>query len=352
MKRVRSAAGITIPEVLIALVVAMLVAVASFALVSAAEQAASVMPAQVEVQQGLRVGVEALARDIGAAGAGLDGGAARGPLLWSLAPIVPRRLGLVSPDPVTAAQPDVVTLITVPLSTPQTSTAGTFGPGNNLMLAGGGACPASQPMCGIAPGTDAIVFDRIGAFDLLTVVDSSGGVISHGSSGHVYDPGSPVSPVTSMTYYFDAATHQLRQYDGYQTDVPLIDDVVRVTFEYLGSPDPPSRPQPPSGVGNCLYDGAGVLTARPALAPTDGALAVMPLSMLSDGPWCGSGATAYDADLLRLRAVRVTLRVEASSAGARGAGVGFLQPGLARDAWRLVRDAEVTFVVRPRNLRP
>lgn len=352
MKEPRADAGIALPEILIALVVSTVVAIAALELVRAAQQAAIVMPAAVDVQQRLRVGASTLIRDIGGAGAGLDGGAARGPLVWYLPPVIPRRLGLQSADPPQSARADAVTVLAVPGSTQQTSTAASFAPGDVLTVTGGAACHGAPPLCGLAAGADLIVFDRSGAFDLFTAVDASGRLISHGASGRVYDAGSPVSAIAATTYYYDPAAHQLRQYDGYQTDVPLIDDVVQVRFEYFGTPDPPVRPKPPPGVENCLYDAAGAMKPLPILTATDGALALLPLSMLSDGPWCGNGATVFDADLLRVRAVRVTLRVQATLAGVRGSGVGFAQPGVARSAWRLVPDAAVSFVIRPRNLHP
>jgi hypothetical protein len=271
--------------------------------------------------------------------------------VWYLPPIVPRRLGLQLPDAPTIARSDAMTVMAVPGSTSQTSLATPLAPGGSLVVSGGAACPGSTTLCGIAASSDVVVFDRAGAFDLFTVVDTSGSLVSHGSSGRVYDPGSPVSAIAETTYYFDGTTHQLREYDGYQTDVPLVDDVVLVRFEYLGSPDPPTRPKPPPGVDNCLYDTAGALKPLPVLTPTVGSLASLPLSMLSDGPWCGSGATMFDADVLRVRAVRVTLRVQASLASVRGRGVAFAQPGTADAGWRLVPDAQVIFVIRPRNLR-
>ena len=41
--------------------------------------------------------------------------------------------------------------------------------------------------------------------------------------------------------------------------------------------------------------------------------------MFTDGPWCGGGTTRFDADLLRIRLVRVTLRVQATAATMRAA---------------------------------
>ena len=351
MIRGRPDVGVAIPEILIALVVSTMAAAVALELVDAAQQAAVVMPSAVDVQQRLRVGAGALIRDIGAAGAGLDGGTARGPLVWYLPPVIPRRMGLLSPDPPIAARADAVTLLAVPVSTQQTSTAAALAPGGALVVTGGAACPGTASLCGLAAGTDVVVFDRLGAFDVFTVTDASGRLVSHGSSGRVYDPGSPVSAISETTYYFDTASRQLRQYDGYQTDVPLIDDVVGVRFEYLGTPDPPTRPKPPvPGLENCLYDAGGTPKPLPILTTTDGSLVSMPLTMLSDGPWCGSGATMFDADLLRVRAVKVTLRVQASLASVRGSGGAFARPGVANAGWRLVPDAAVTFVIRPRNL--
>ena len=346
----RAGAGFAMPELLVALLVAVVVGAAALELVDGAQRAAIVTPSALDVQQRLRVGADTLVRDIDAAGAGLDGGSARGPLMAFLPAIIPRRLGLQTPDAPMIARSDVVTLLTVPASTSQTSTAGPLAPGSPLVVSGGPACPGLAPLCGLSPGTDVIVFDRSGGFDLFTLTDASGTLISHGRSGRVYDAGAPASAIAQTTYYFDAASRQLRQYDGYQTDVPLIDNVVDARFEYLGTLDPPTRPKPPAGVENCLYDTAGALKPLPVLAGTDGALAVLPPAMLADGPWCGSGATVFDADLLRIRAVRVTLRVQAPLAGTRGGGPAFVQPGFARASWRLVPDAQITIVVRPRNL--
>jgi hypothetical protein len=75
--------------------------------------------------------------------------------------------------------------------------------------------------------------------------------------------------------------------------------------------------------------------------------------MLTDGPWCpdASAANRFDADLLRVRRIRVTLRVESAVASLRGpAGVLFRRGGTSRAAERLVPDQEIRFDVTPRNL--
>src|SRR5581483_10659182 len=123
---------------------------------------------------------------------------------------------------------------------------------------------------------------------------------------------------------------QLRQYDGYLSDLPVVDDVAGLTFDYFGDPDPPTEPRPPVGTDNCLYDASGSRKPMPVLTPSGDGLAPLPLAMLNDGPWCGGGALQFDADLLRVRAVRVTLRVRSSQAAFRAAAPAFAQPGSSR----------------------
>jgi len=75
--------------------------------------------------------------------------------------------------------------------------------------------------------------------------------------------------------------------------------------------------------------------------------------MLSDGPWCpdGTSPNRFDADLLRVRSVRVTVRVQAALASLRGpASALFLKGGTARAGDLYVPDLEVQFDVTPRNL--
>ncbi|MNC87652.1 hypothetical protein D3C83_33920 [compost metagenome] len=113
----------------------------------------------------------------------------------------------------------------------------------------------------------------------------------------------------------------------------MVDGLARVAFEYFGSPVPPRLPKPAAGLANCLYDAAGV--PDPALitlpAGADGLAALAP-AILGDGPWCGAGETRFDADLLRIRRVRVTAAVVVA-----GSGPGSPPPS-------------VSFDIAPRNL--
>jgi hypothetical protein len=153
------------------------------------------------------------------------------------------------------------------------------------------------------------------------------------------------------TYYFDPAGRQLRHYDGAQTDVPVVDNVVAVAFEYFGDPQPPTAPKPPPGVANCLYDAGGdPIPGLAVLAADDNTLARLPLESFTDGPWCGEGGTMFDADLLRVRRVRVALRLQAPSIGLRGGGADYAVSGVSRRALASVPDYSIVFDVSPRNL--
>jgi hypothetical protein len=109
---------------------------------------------------------------------------------------------------------------------------------------------------------------------------------------------------------------------------------------------------------NCLFMvSGGVQVPRTEMAtplcPVNGPLVKLSSSRLSDGPWCpdSSMANRFDADLLRVRKVRVTLRVQVGAKQLRGpTGTFFLRGGTATGGNRYIPDQEISFEVTPRNL--
>ena len=328
--------GFSLVELLTAMALSLVIVAGMMGLVNPAQRLAVKQPDAIEMHQRLRVAASKLMRDLRMAGAGLDSGPAVGPLNGYLPAILPRRLGALGTQLSTVARADIVTLIWVPLTASQTTTAALFS-GTSLDVAHASGCP-SDAACGLAVGANAVVFDASGHFDLFNVSGLAGSAVSIRGlgpvSGHAYAPGAFVAETQIRTYYLDAPAHQLRQYDGDATDTPVIDDVSGFSVEYFGTPDPPHAPMPILGTANCLYDTGGRL--QPGLqvlaSRTDG-LATLPLGLLSDGPWCGTGGTQFDADLLRVRRVRVTLGVRDSSSTQR------------------LADLVASFDVAPRNLR-
>jgi len=174
------------------------------------------------------------------------------------------------------------------------------------------------------------------------------------------------------------ATYQLISADGTSgVDVPVVDHVVALAFEYFGDPQPPLMRKPladPNGPWttygpkpattavapfapgeNCVFADDGSGTPQPRLAPLDGgpSLVTLTSSLLTDGPWCPSDGAPdrWDADLLRVRSVAVRLRVQAALKMLRGpASALFAHGGTSGGGHQWVPDLEVRFQVSPRNL--
>jgi hypothetical protein len=158
-----------------------------------------------------------------------------------------------------------------------------------------------------------------------------------------------VMPVRQRVYYLDAANRRLMSYDGYQTDVPLAENIVSLTFEYLIDPSPASVPRPADGEGNCVYGAASPPTA--ILADLGGpGLVPAAADRLTDGPICGLSPHRFDGDLLRIRRIRVGIRAQVADHALRGSGAEFATPGVSSSGDSYVPDLAVTFDVTPRNL--
>jgi hypothetical protein len=89
------------------------------------------------------------------------------------------------------------------------------------------------------------------------------------------------------------------------------------------------------------------------LGPANGPLITIDEAQLTDGPWCPSytASNRWDVDLLRIRRIRVTLRVQVATTGLRGAaGTLFTHAGTSPGAERFIPDQEIRFDVTPRNM--
>jgi hypothetical protein len=158
-------------------------------------------------------------------------------------------------------------------------------------------------------------------------------------------------------------------YDGStNADLPVVDHVVGLAFEYFGDPQPPVRPRPPAlGVQpttypageNCVFQvdfNSGRQVPRlSSLGEGTHPLVKLTAADLTDGPWCpdATDPNRWDADLLRVRKIAVTIRVEAAIDALRGpAGTLFVHAGTSRGGLGVVPDQEIRFQVSPRNLNP
>ena len=187
-----------------------------------------------------------------------------------------------------------------------------------------------------------------------------------------------VSPGDSRTYHLKQDAEgiwQLMQYDGHASDQPAVEDVILLQFEFEGEAQPPAAtllqtgstrvtygPVPPPlgvddqsdswGAGeNCTIANINGSYASRLQSLGAGRLAPIDQSLLVDGPWCPDSAHAFrfDADLLRVRRVRVHVRLQAPTPF-RGITAWFQYRGSAADPARYVADHMVTLDVAPRNI--
>lgn len=354
----RPDAGFSLVELLVSTAIMVTITGAIFTLVNPSQGTSKTQPEVADLQQRMRVGSEVLFKELLMAGAGPYQGPVRGALVDYFAPILPRRTGRIAPDNFTVVRSDALTLTYVPNTASQTtisqpmpnvSSEMKVNPQNNCPN------PGIDPLCGFTPGMDLIIFDVAGNFDTfsITEVQADAAHLQHRGQDFIvpYGAGSAVTQIKTHTYYLDRATNQLKQYDGVSTDLPIVDNVVDLRFEYFGDPQPPTKPMPPKGMANCLYDEMGNYLGLATLNPTEGSLAPLPPEILNDGPWCGGGSNQFDADLLRVRKVRVALRIQVADPTLRGANPTlFANPGSAKESAKFVPDYLMRFDVTPRNL--
>jgi hypothetical protein len=384
--RVRSdEGGFSLLETMLAATLTLIVTATVFGVMHPAEGLFAAEPERADMQQRMRVAHDALSRDLLLAGAGAYAGKQSGPLVSYFAPVLPLRQGARNADAAGTFAHDRITLLYVPSTTAQTLIDQPLSPANMAfapMPGLDGSCPAGDPLCGFSIGTTALVYDTAGNYDTFTITGIEAGSFklsvnqTSGAMTTIYPAGSKIAEVRSRTYYLktDAATKasQLMRYDGTDhADLPIVDHVVDLQFKYYGESRPPlmTRPladaelprttygAPPDASGeSCLFVNDGTPTPAPRLAVLgDGTAALVPLvaAQLSDGPWCPNAANPnrWDADLLRIRRIDVTLRVQSAVAALRGpAGILFSNAGTSRGGARWVPDQEVRFNISPRNL--
>ncbi len=271
----------------------------------AAQAAVAAQGNAADQQQRLRVAAEALRHALLMAGAGPSRGEGRGPLIRVFPPIVPARLGVVRPDPELTARDDRLSVVYVPETRAQTLLRSEM-PAPSSPLAIDGGAPGCIPgtACDFAAGDRALIYDPSGEgggheFFTVAAVDPARALLTPAAPlSRPYTAGARVAVAAIRTYHLDAATRRLMVYDGDGSDVPLVDHVVDVRVAYFAEAP------------------LGLLTA----------------SQLADGPFMGESPNRFDADLLRVRRVRITLRLQSESPS-RGAS-----------------DLETTIDVAPPNL--
>ena len=390
---IRGDTGFTLIEMLVSSAIMVIVTGAIFGLMNPAQGTFRVQPEVSDVQQRLRVGIDTLQKDLVMAGAGTYNGQAAGALSYYIAPIMPYRAfgDVTDPSQGVFFRDDVVSMVYVPNTAAQTTISQEMPPKSTEMKVNNQPnCPPEkgEELCGFSEGTQAIIFDAEGNWDMfvITQVQAPALHMQHREDDFTvkYEASSSLTEAVSAMYYLktDEATktYQLMYFDGWNVDLPVVDNVVKLQFQYFGDPQPPQltgkplgkKPGPWTTYGpappllgvvkggypageNCTFQVVGGVQV-PRLVPLSaGGVGQVELTKaeLTDGPWCPDAAkpNRFDADLLRIRRVRATIRVQAAAASMRGpASALFTKGGTATASARIIPDQEVQFDVTPRNL--
>jgi prepilin-type N-terminal cleavage/methylation domain-containing protein len=301
-----SARGYSLLEMVITMAIVSVAAAGAFRLIDAAHRLSFVGGEAADMTARLRVAGATMQAELLRAGANaandVTGTFSRG--LPAVTPWIPG-------DAIGRRRNDGITVVYVRQGAAQTTTAVT------LTDVSGGftvntdpGCPEGQPACGLRAGDTVAVYDATGdaGFFSITSVTGAGGVMTavDAPAGVVFPAGSSLVAVERRSYFLkpDASGRpfQLAASSGAAPAIPVVDDVVALTFDY--------------------FDDAG------AAAP-------IPLAAV---------------DPFHVRAVAVTVRVDAVSDALRGrAPTLFARPGTAPDPARSLPDVEQHLRVSLRN---
>jgi hypothetical protein len=358
--RRRPDAGYSLIEMLVSTAIMVTVTGAIFSLVNPARGISRIQPEAADMQQRARIAADTLYKDLVMAGAGPYQGAATGSLATFFAPILPYRAGKLNADAPGSFKDNVLTIVYVPNTSSQTTIRDAMPNASaEIKVEPQNGCPVGDPLCGFSEGMSVLIFNpSTGSFDTFVITQIQTGALHLQHRGtklsEAYPIGASIAQAQYHTYWHDTVQNQLRHYDGLDTDVPLVDNVVDLKFEYWGDPEPPRAPIPsPASGTNCVM-AAGVPRLA-TLAATTGSLVRLNPSIFTDKApdMCGADGSTnqFDPDLLRIRKVTVLLRVQASDPTMRGTDARFFRkPGVGAGADGWMPDYEIRFEVSPRNL--
>jgi Tfp pilus assembly protein PilW len=389
--------GFSIVETVIAMALMLTLTAIAIALVDPGEASFAARLESADMQQRLRVAAGTLYKDLVMAGAGAYQSANRGSLSHYFAAVLPYRQGTNHDDAGGTFKTDTITLMYVPSTAAQTTLASS-GPSvvsADVRVNWAAGCPVGDAACGFKNGMTVLLYDAEGDYDTFSITNIQSNMLHLQRTGGnltytEYPPNSTtIAQLTNIVYSqkSDASTDSyqlISREGGTGSDVPVVDDLVALKFDYYGDPQPPRLlrspddpagawttygPSPPSLLHqiptkgyppgeNCtfLVDPAGVQVPRlPVLdaGTSVDALVMLTAAQLTDGPWCPDPASSnrWDADLLRIRRIGVTLRVESAAAALRGpASVLFAHGGTSKNGSTWLPDRQLTFQVWPRNM--
>ena len=306
----RRDSGYTFIELLVASAILITVSAAVLGLLHDGLAASPVLEEATDLQQRARVSVDALAAELRAAAAGPPSG----PLSRYFAAVEPR----AAADPPGTASASALTVRYVPPNGAHSRLSQPLAPGvPTAFVETASPCPVGTTACGFNAGMTAVVFDPSSAASFVSVDAIAPGALTVtdlvAARAQTHLAGSEIAEALQVSFVFDPGVRQLRRLEGGGSFV-LADNITSVTFEYFAA----------------------------GMSP-------LPLGLFQDGPFVGAGAMAFDADLLRVKTVRATLRFETGVDRLRGIDPRlFARPGTATGA-RVLPDLIARVKVALRN---
>ena len=303
--------GFTLIELLVAATITLTVTAALLAAMNPADGVFSGELEAADQQQRLRVSAGVLVKDLVTSGL-----------------VLPFRNSRTGGDPPATFRSDAVT--TLYSSSRAKATLATALPAESAQARVniGPGCPLNDAVCGLSRASTVLASDDTRSFDLFHVDDVQGEVLvlrhTMTDSAKVYAAGSRLIEAVVRSYFLkvDSTTDsvQLVRDDGDGVAVPVVDHTVDLRLEYFG------------GTSN---------TDR------------LDAAVLADGPWLPDALAPnrFDTDLLRVRSIAVTIRVESAVAALRGpAGPLFSRGGTSRRGSRFLPDFQMRVHAALRNL--
>jgi Tfp pilus assembly protein PilW len=167
MKRQSTEAGMSLAELAVAMGLLLVLVSSLFSAFRPADGLFTTQTEAADMQQRLRAALDALRRDLSAAGSGGSADRDGGPMTFTAPAVLPRRIGLRGSDAPDVFRADAITVLQASplpavdsrIAQPMTASSDVTG----VFPAPG--CPPLDPQCGIDVDDDVLVADDGGAFD-------------------------------------------------------------------------------------------------------------------------------------------------------------------------------------------
>lgn len=192
-------------------------------LIVAGQTIARTQPEAADLQQRARIAVRTLERELGDAGAGIERGSMTGPLNRYFPPIAPSADGGITIWKTTSRDAQgAPALIIMPGAT-------------TVALQDAGGCPGGQAACAFTPGASAIAFTASACRTTIGVAGVNGNALQLAAplAGCTLDQGSVIAEGDVRTYRLDPVNRQLVRRDEVTgSSAPMLDGVAALTTVY------------------------------------------------------------------------------------------------------------------------